>query len=108
MSFKVKVRRHALAELLIISGNVSGQDAVVIKDKVEFLSSADNRPVAIDLSSVEFIDSHGLGVLVYIWKRLEAEGRELVFVNPAEFVREILSSTNLEKLIRIVESVEEL
>lgn len=108
MSLKMKTHRHGRARILKITGDITGQDAAKIHGKLESLTKSHKGPVAVDLSETTFIDSHGLGVLIYIWKRLEDSQRELVFLNPAPFVEEMLTSTKLDRVFKVASSVDDL
>ena len=108
MSFKIRFRRTAKGSILLLSGSICGRDAIAIREKVLAQGEGDIPCLAVDLGALTFIDSHGLGVLVWLWKQLEADGKEMVFVNPGPFAREMLEVTNLDKLIRTVGSVDEL
>ena len=104
----MKRQRRGHARILKITGNITGQDAAKIHTRLQSLTKSHKGPVAVDLSETTFIDSHGLGVLIYIWKRLEDSQRELVFLNPAPFVREMLASTKLDRVFKVASSVDEL
>jgi len=69
---------------------------------------ASNACVVVDLSETTFIDSHGLGVFVYSWRLLETEQRSLVFVKPQGFIMTMFQSTNLDRVFKIVDSIEDL
>ncbi len=55
-------------------------DALMVKQyrsKFEDVVNIDKGDVTLDMSRVEFIDSSGLGALVFLFKRLTASGRAL-------------------------------
>ena len=57
--------------------------------------------VAIDLGSVEFIDSSGLGVLVGSLRRLREDGGDLVLRAASPAVTRILELTGLDGLLPV-------
>jgi anti-sigma B factor antagonist len=62
------------------------------------------RPVLLDLSGVEFMDSSGLGVLIGAHKEAAALGGVLILVGPVPRVRKIFKITKLNKIFTIHET----
>ncbi|QIX60608.1 STAS domain-containing protein [Hymenobacter lutimineralis] len=56
---------------------------------------------AIDLSSVRFINSTGIGVLVSILTKFRNQGGELVLINPSDHIRKLLVITKLNAIFTI-------
>lgn len=109
MSLKIKTWQRNGTDVVKLSGDLSGQDVVKINRSLLSMDVPPAGTVVIDLSEASFIDSHGLGVLVYVWKQLESQGKQMVFVAPeGGFVSDMLNSTNLSRMIRTVASLEEL
>jgi anti-sigma B factor antagonist len=65
------------------------------------------RPVVLDLSGVEFMDSSGLGVLVGAHKEAAALGGALVLAAPGPRVQKIFKITKLHKVFTVHETLEE-
>ena len=108
MSIKIRTRKVKTIPVLEISGDITGENVGKITSKLESLFKGDSHKVAIDLSNTSFIDSHGLGAFVYMWRLLEEQNRELVFLNPQGFIRNMFAGTNLDKIFKIAESEESL
>ena len=85
-----------------------GQEVAKISKKLEAFLTTGDPVVAVDLSATTIIDSYGLGVFVFTWKQIASQNRQLVFVNPQGFIRNLFDGTNLSKVIRVVDSLEEL
>ncbi len=69
---------------------------------------ADGRPhVVIDLTSVPFIDSSGLGALVSGLKETRQAGGDLRIVGAAEQVRTVLGLTNLDRVLHPYDKIED-
>lgn len=100
---RLKTRVEGDTTILQLEGEVSGKDAVKIQQRLEEVRNQHDGPVTVDLAGVDFIDSHGLGVLIYHWNVLEKAGRKLVFRNPSPFIKEVVTNTNLDKIITIVQ-----
>ena len=108
MSLKISVRKVGEIPVLEIAGELSGENAGKIAARLEKLRKTGNTAIAVDLSRTTFIDSHGLGVFVYCWRQLENEKRALVFVNPQGFILNMFHNTNLDRLFKVVDSLEAL
>jgi len=62
--------------------------------------------IVIDMSKLNFIASHGLGLLVSAYKKLFAAGRKFKIVNVSHDIRKIFLITGLDKLLPISRSEE--
>lgn len=63
--------------------------------------------VIIDLAQVTFIDSTGLGALLYARKTGRTAGRSMSLVSPPPVVRRLLGSTQLHDVFAIHDSLAE-
>jgi anti-sigma B factor antagonist len=63
---------------------------------------ARRRPVVLDLSEVEFMDLHGLAVLMRASRRTRAEGGSFALERPAPCVIRLLELVRLDGEIRIL------
>ena len=63
--------------------------------------------VVVDLSGTEFIDSSGLGALVASLKRCRQAGGDLRLASPTQQVSVALELTNLDRVLRPSDSVDE-
>ena len=57
--------------------------------------------LVLDLSSVRFIDSSGLSVMIATAKRLFLQGRELVLVCSENRIRRVLMTSGLDRLVPV-------
>jgi anti-sigma B factor antagonist len=108
MSLKIKMKKHGVIPVVALVGEAVGQEVAKISKKLEAFLKTDDPVIAVDLSETTVIDSYGLGVFVFTWKQIASQNRQLVFVNPQGFIRNLFEGTNLTKIIRVVESIEEL
>ncbi len=63
--------------------------------------------IVIDLSSVEYIDSGGLGILVGLHVSAKHRGGDLKLVSPSQRVQEVLGRTKLNSIFSIYKAVDE-
>lgn len=60
-----------------INNDMDAATMIDLRDDFERLAQA-NGDVELDVAQVTFMDSSGVGGLVYLYKRLQAEGRSLM------------------------------
>ncbi|MCU0608802.1 MAG: STAS domain-containing protein [Chitinispirillaceae bacterium] len=108
MSIKIRIRKERDIPVMEIAGEISGENVGKIASRLERLRDSDAKTIVVDLSETTFIDSHGLGVFVYSWRLLETEQRYLVFIRPQGFIMNMFQNTNLDRVFRIVDSIEEI
>jgi anti-anti-sigma factor len=108
MGLKIRVRKHNDIPVIQIEGEAVGRDVVKISKKLDSYLKTEEPVIAVDLSGTDVIDSYGLGVFVFSWKQFASQKRQLVFVNPQGFVKNLFDGTNLTKIINIVDTIEAL
>lgn len=101
------LRVHQLEGIVEITLSGPRIDSVVapqLKIDLEQTVAEASRKIVLDLSSVEFMDSTGLGVFVSLLKRLGPDGAIAVAgVQPA--VLRLFQLTRLDTLFRIVDDI---
>ncbi|MBD3420149.1 MAG: anti-sigma factor antagonist [Chitinivibrionales bacterium] len=108
MGMKLKIRKHNDNPVIEVHGKVSSEDAIKISKKLEGFAKRKHTAVVIDLSAIDYIDSHWLGVFVYSWKLLKERDTDLVFAIPSGFIRDLFRNSNLDRTFTIVNSLDEL
>lgn len=108
MSIKINVRKFKEIPVIEIIGELSGEEVGKLAARLEKMRKSDDKVIAVDLGRTTFIDSHGLGVFVYCWRLLENERRDLVFINPQGFILNMFHNTNLDRVFKVVDSLEAL
>ena len=108
MSLKIKIKNVNNIPVVTLIGQVVGTDVNTLSKKLETLAKSDHAVVVIDLNDANYIDSHGLGVFVYTLKTMEANNKRLVFLNPQGLIRDIFYETNLNKVLPVINNLEEL
>lgn len=102
MNMRLRIRKVKLTPVLEVSGEVTCKNINKITSKLNALRKGDSKMIAIDLNRTTFIDSSGLGALVYIWRILEEEHRHLVIFNPLDSIRDIFEDTSLNRLFKYI------
>ena len=74
--------------------------AVVRRDAVLWEKAVkDGRHCVLNMRGVQSLDSSGIGLLIFLRKRLESAGRQLVLVAPTECVRQTLKQMRLNDFL---------
>ena len=59
-----------------VQGSLDAASVTTLKDDFEALAG-EGKDVVLDLSKTDFLDSSGVGAIVFLYKRLTASGRRL-------------------------------
>jgi len=103
----IKERETQGVPILVLSGKLDVFAKNAFKDMMEKHKEADAKRVIIDMKSVSFIDSAGLGVLGLAVKTFQEIKGNLIIVNPQEGVKSILQNANFSKLIPMFQTSED-
>ncbi|MDR2578744.1 MAG: STAS domain-containing protein [Chitinispirillales bacterium] len=97
--------------ILELAGKVVDVDVKKVQNKLDDLYKNKKLPrVVMDVSDVEFIDSHGLGVVVYFHTLMQKEKRSLTILNVNQdknaYLNRLFEVTNLDKVLDIVDTLD--
>ena len=105
MALDIKVRRKKKATVITLRGRVIGVDSERFSKKLEMVYGKSDD-ILLDLSKTDFLDSHGLGTLVYYFHCMQKKRRDLIILNsnpnPNAYVRRLFELTNLDKILKVV------
>ena len=111
MALDIKVRSKNTATVLRAIGRVVGIDGERFAKKLESVCQK-GSDIIVDLSETDFLDSHGLGTLVYYFHTLQKENRKFTILNanpnPNAYISRLFEVTNLDKILNIVDSAGDL
>jgi anti-sigma B factor antagonist len=91
--------------VLRLSGDLIGETsgAAIMEKAVEAIS--DNiKKCVVDISSLRYINSSGIGVLITLLTKFRNKGGELYLMKPSESVQKLLVITKLNAIFNIVQS----
>ncbi|MCU0608625.1 MAG: STAS domain-containing protein [Chitinispirillaceae bacterium] len=83
------------------------KDSIVLKSYINSIIESGNLNIALNLSTVTYLDSGALNVLIYSHNTLSNKGGSLVLIEPNEYVRDVLEVVGLNKLVTIFSSRKE-
>jgi len=92
--------------ILRVIGFISEVEVYRFSHAIRELTQQDYPYIAVDLSKVEYMESHALGILVSHFLSLQKQKRELVLINlntdPSFYITRLLNSTRLNEMFRII------
>ncbi|MBS1850339.1 MAG: STAS domain-containing protein [Acidobacteria bacterium] len=104
---KLEVRQVGPALVLHCSGRITfREEAMTLTAKVTELFSQ-RRPIVLELSQVETVDSAGLGELILILLAAQKAGSSLRLAAPNRHVRQVLQLTRLTSVFTVYPALEE-
>ena len=84
---------------LEVSGELDVATAGQFRTTIGRLMGTGCREIVVDLSGTTFLDSSGLGALVWASHRMRSAGGELCVINPDERVAKLLRVTGVERVL---------
>ena len=107
-SMQIELQEEDTILIFHIKGNIEGPNTVLLSKKLEAMSESAFSTYVLDFSEVHNIDSCGLGGLIYSQVLLERSEKRMVLLNPQGYVRRLFFDCRLEKVMKIVSTMEEL
>ncbi len=87
---------------LKLMGEIDHHSAAILRHEIdEALMKVRPQMLYIDLSSVDFMDSSGLGLIMGRFSLMTKLGGETVVINPSPRAKKILTLAGMEKILRI-------
>ena len=104
--FLFEIQNGALEIKLV--GEIDHHSAVSVRSDIDGLIF-EHRPkkVVLDLSSISFMDSSGLGLIMGRYALIKDLGGTLSLRSPSEAVMKILSLAGMERMIKIEKAIKE-
>jgi anti-sigma B factor antagonist len=84
-----------------VQGEVDAATAPRVGETVNRLLARQRR-VVLDLQHVDFMDLHGLGVMIRATRRARADGASFAIARPSATVRRLVSLVHAENELRIL------
>jgi anti-sigma B factor antagonist len=104
---KIKEKMEGDIAVLTVSGNMmGGPESAALHEKVKSLINDGLKKVVIDIKSVKWMNSSGLGVLMACMSSLQQVGGNLKLASVTEKVKSILMITKLIELFETYENPE--
>jgi anti-anti-sigma factor len=106
MAIELTVYLSGTTSILRVSGSVSETEVYRFSQAIRDLMQQQAARIAIDISKIDFMESHALGILVSHFLAMQRQGREMVLINtngdPSAYMTRLLETTRLNEIIRII------
>ncbi len=103
---KLKAKDIKGVTIIELEGNViGGPDVSALNDHIHKLIGENKKNIVIDLKSVRFINSSGLGMLIGILTTLRKSGGDLKLARASKKIENLLEMTKLLKVFGLHKSV---
>jgi len=107
LTLEVTVKNNEETPLIELAGRIVDADVKKFQRRIDQIYKKKHQQIIVDLSRATFIDSHGLGTIVYYHTLMQKEKRELVILNAnpdkSSYLCRLFELTNLDKVLKIVE-----
>jgi anti-sigma B factor antagonist len=91
--------------VVTVTGAVDVSTCGLLRDGLlRVIGDEHHRGLVVNLASVGFIDSAGIGVLVGVWHRLRATNSSLALAAPSHQARSILDTTGLANAFSVYDT----
>ncbi|TYL49908.1 STAS domain-containing protein [Nocardioides sp. BGMRC 2183] len=106
MDLTLSTREAAGRTVIAVGGEIDVYTAPKLRDTITELVAAGNYRLVVDMESVSFLDSTGLGVLVGGLKKVRAHDGGLELICSQDRLLKIFKITGLAKVFTIHSSVD--
>lgn len=90
---------------VIIKGEIDHHRAPAIREAIDRDVFFYRTPkVVLDLSSIDFMDSSGLGLILGRYRKIKDMGSELILKDPTEEIMKIIKLSGVDKFIKIIKN----
>ncbi len=103
---EIKIRRSSTIYIIDINGDMDMYNAYKVKDIVNKMIERDIHNFVINLDNVNYIDSSGIGALIYVHSELKKRDMKLRIANVKGTVKKVIELTKLMGYFKIADSVE--
>jgi len=95
------IRRSAEVTVVTLSGDIDLHHAPALHSALLDIAEARPRRLIVDLSDVPYMDSSGVGTLVYILRRVNTYQGKMALVGMNSRVRSVFEITKLDQFFTI-------
>jgi anti-anti-sigma factor len=90
-----------------VSGDLDLYNAARVKEEAQRLWGEGHKKFVVDLGSLEYIDSSGIGILLYIYTSAQKRNAHVIFARVTGSVLKVITLTKLVGFLPMTDTVEE-
>ena len=106
---EIREKKDEAASTVELKGRIADLDVKRVQHRIEQLYKKKLPRIVIDVSKATFLDSHGLGTIVYFHTLMQKDGRQLIILNTngdrSAYINRLFELTNLDKVLNIVQQL---
>ena len=99
--FKANITDENDKLVLDLSGDLDVYSEEEFKSLIEDEIETVNKDILIDIKNLDYLDSTGLGSLIFILKEIEKDGHKIVIENLNNSILKLFKITKLEDMFEI-------
>ena len=88
-----------------LSGEMDALGCSQIRPELENITQSSNHHIILDINQISFIDSSGIGSIVFLFKRLKEQGRTMEIIGVQGQPQELIKLLRINSAIPITEVV---
>jgi len=89
-------------QLIKLRGEMDAIGCSHIRNEIENVANMkEHKNINLDLSLISFLDSSGIGMIVFLYKRLKAQGRDLELCGVHGQPQELMELLRIDKVIPV-------
>ncbi|MFT5879370.1 MAG: anti-anti-sigma factor [Moritella sp.] len=93
--------------IIKLSGEMDALGCSKIHPDLEAITNTEHLHIILDINQVNFIDSSGIGAIIFLFKRLKAQQRTLEIIGVQGQPEELLKLLRIESAIPITTKIKE-
>lgn len=98
----IDIKSENGAAIAVLSGEIDHHSAKKMRTELDrFIITMQPELMAMDLGSITFMDSSGIGLIMGRSKLLRECGGRLEIHNPQPYIRRVLKLSGLERIVKI-------
>jgi anti-anti-sigma factor len=100
---KIEYSNTASGDIIVkLHGEMDALGCTHIRPELEEITNSDDiNNVILDLGQVSFLDSSGVGVIVFLFKRLKTNGRKLEIIEAHDQPQELMELLRIDTVIPV-------
>ncbi|MFQ5723998.1 MAG: STAS domain-containing protein [Terriglobia bacterium] len=99
MSLQVQTRQESGVAVVAPRGKLTMEHGALLHEEVQKLVNGGARRLLVDLTGVDYIDSHGLGQMVACQSTVRSHGGRLCFTGLSDKLRRLLQMTTIPRIL---------
>ncbi len=103
---EIKIRRSSTIYIIDVSGDMDMYNAYKVKNLVNKMIEKNIQNFIINMEGVNYIDSSGIGALIYVHSELKKRNMKFRIANIRGTVKKVIELTKLMGYFKITDTVE--